>query len=88
MPKAKRSNRSPAQTCSFCGEKAAHEILRSRSFGRGRKLIVIEDIPTMECSNCHETYYTGGTLKILDSLLSNPARITEVKEIPVAKFAA
>jgi len=77
MPKAKRSNSNPAQVCSFCGEKAAHEVLRSRSFGCGGKLIVIEDIPTMECSNCRETYYTGGTLKTLDSLLSNPARITK-----------
>jgi YgiT-type zinc finger domain-containing protein len=77
MPKAKRSSRSAAQICSFCGEKAAREVLRSRSFGRERKLIVIEDIPTMECSSCRETYYTGGTLKILDSLLSNPARITK-----------
>ena len=88
MPKAKRSSHSPAQICSFCGEKAAREVLRSRSFGRGRKLIVIEDIPTMECGNCHETYYTGETLKILDTLLSHPERITEVTEVPVAKFAA
>ena len=88
MPKAKRSRRSPVQICSFCGEKTAGEVLRSRSFGRGHKLVVVEDIPTMECSNCHEIYYTGETLKVLDALLSDPARVTEVKEIPVAKFAA
>lgn len=85
MPNAKRSS---LQTCSFCGEKTARRVLRSRSFGRGRKLVVIEDIPTMECGNCHETYYTGETLKTLDALLSDPARITVVKSIPVAKFAA
>lgn len=85
MPNAKQSR---LQTCSFCGEKTARQVLRSRSFGRGRKLVVIEDIPTMECGNCHETYYTGETLKALDALLSDPARTTVVKPVPVAKFAA
>jgi len=88
MPKAKQSRRTPAQICSFCGEKTAHEVLRSRSFGRGRKLVIIEDIPTMECGNCQEIYFTGETLKILDVLLSDPAQITEFKKVPVAKFAA
>jgi YgiT-type zinc finger domain-containing protein len=39
--------------CDLCGDKAAVIKKTTKSFGRGNKLVVIENIPTVHCSHCH-----------------------------------
>jgi uncharacterized protein with PIN domain len=33
-------------------------------------MLVIENVPTLRCANCGETYFTGATLDELERILS------------------
>ena len=48
----KRRTKNPLETCSFCGAKSAALLSKNQTFGQGRKMIVIESVPTFVCSNC------------------------------------
>ncbi|MDH4096882.1 MAG: YgiT-type zinc finger protein [Nitrospira sp.] len=41
--------------CQICGKKSASIKKVTKSFGRGPRLVVIEDIPVLSCSSCHES---------------------------------
>ncbi len=47
--------------CQICGKKSASIKKVTKSFGRGPRLVVIEDIPVLSCSSCHESYVTADT---------------------------
>ncbi len=76
-----------AQVCSFCGEQTARRVSKSHAFGRGAKMLVVEDIPTMSCSNCGQTYLTGDVLKMLEEILKNQAKYVTQRTVNVAEFA-
>ena len=75
------------QTCSFCRQAAAREIYRSQLFERGRQMLVVEQVPTMVCGNCGETYFTGGTLDELERILARQAEPATLRPVPVAQFS-
>lgn len=39
--------------CAICGAAAAQEVKRTKVFGKGAQMIVIEDVPCISCDNCH-----------------------------------
>lgn len=76
----------PAYVCSFCGEHTARRVTKSQVFGRGAKMLVIEDIPTMTCSNCGQIYLTGEVLKMLEEILKNRSKYVTQRTVNVAEF--
>jgi YgiT-type zinc finger domain-containing protein len=74
-------------TCDICGVAAAHEVKRTKVFGKGARMIVIEDIPFIACANCHQTYATAETMRALDKIRLNRSRLTVPREIGWAKIA-
>jgi YgiT-type zinc finger domain-containing protein len=73
--------------CDICGAAAAHEVKRTKVFGKGPQMIVIEDIPFISCDNCHQTYATAETMRALDEIRMNRERLTVPREIGWAKIA-
>ena len=45
--------------CDICGKEGARQRYISRSYGKGASLLVIEDVPTIHCPNCGESYLTA-----------------------------
>lgn len=76
------------RVCSFCGQLAAREALRPQVFGQGECLLVVENVPTLNCDNCGETYFTGATLDELERILGNQTDIAVVRPVQVAQFVA
>jgi YgiT-type zinc finger domain-containing protein len=72
--------------CDFCGAKAATIKKTTKSFGRGDKLVVIENIPTVHCSHCHGSYVTADTARELDRIRKNRRRVGKAKRVLVASF--
>ena len=72
--------------CDFCGAKAAVIKKTTKSFGRGNTLVVIENIPTVHCSRCHESYVTADTARELDRIRKNRRSVGKAKWILVASF--
>jgi len=72
--------------CELCGAEAAVARKTTKSFGRGDSLVVIEDIPTIHCTNCHESYVTADTACEIDRIRKNRSRRGKPKRVFVASF--
>jgi len=84
----KRIRNNPAETCSFCGKQAARLFLKTQTFGQGEGMIVIENVPTFVCDNCHESYITAEVSRAIDEILAHPDKHTSLREVSVARLAA
>lgn len=72
--------------CELCGAQKAVARKTTKSFGRGDSLVVIEDIPMIHCTNCHESYVTADTAREIDRIRKNRSRRGKSKRILVASF--
>jgi YgiT-type zinc finger domain-containing protein len=72
--------------CEVCGKKTASIKKVTKSFGRGPSLVVIEDIPVLSCSSCHESYITSRTAREIDRIRKNRVAVGKAKRILVASF--
>jgi YgiT-type zinc finger domain-containing protein len=72
--------------CELCGVQAAAIKKTTKSFGRGEKLVVIENIPIVHCSRCHESYLTADTARTLDRIRKNRRSLGKAKRVLVASF--
>ena len=72
--------------CQVCGEKTASIKKVTKSFGRGPSLVVIEDIPVLSCSSCHESYITADTAREIDRIRKNRVTVGKAKRVLVASF--
>ena len=57
--------------CDNCGKEGAQVRLTTKSYGRGEDLLIIEDVPIIQCPHCHETYMTAETVHKLDDIRQN-----------------
>ncbi len=73
-------------TCEICGAKTASIKKVTKSFGQGRGLVVIENIPTLSCSSCHESYITASTARTLDCVRKNRVAVGKARRVLVALF--
>ena len=60
----------------------------TRSFGKGDRLIVIEDIPYLFCSRCGERYFTAATLRAVERIKEKRSGVVRRRPIPVVSFGA
>lgn len=72
--------------CELCGVQAAVIKKTTKSFGRGDNLVVIENIPIVHCSRCHESYLTADTACELDRIRKNRRSLGKAKRVLVASF--
>ena len=72
--------------CEICGKKTASIKKVTKSFGRGQSLVVIEDIPVLSCSSCHESYITADTAREIDRIRKNRVTVGKAKRVLVASF--
>ncbi len=54
--------------CTICGQEDARVRYLSRSYGKGKTLLVIENVPVVSCSNCGESYLAAETLHEVDRI--------------------
>ncbi len=48
--------------CDICGREGARIRRIARTYGKGKDLLVIENIPVVRCPHCRESYLTAETL--------------------------
>jgi YgiT-type zinc finger domain-containing protein len=72
--------------CEICGKKTASVRKVTKSFGRGPSLVVIEDIPVVSCTRCHESYVTADTAREIDRIRKNRITVGKAKRVLVASF--
>jgi YgiT-type zinc finger domain-containing protein len=70
-----------------CGQKGARARRISRSYGKGKNLLLIENVPVVTCPNCGETYLTAHTLHEIERIKLHRKALAVQRPVEVAKFA-
>jgi YgiT-type zinc finger domain-containing protein len=73
--------------CDICGKKGARVRHVTRSYGKGAKLLVIENIPVITCPHCGESYFTADTLHEIERIKLHRANFAVKRPVAVAVFA-
>lgn len=86
---AKRKTRArPVLRCDGCGAEQARMHRVTRSYGSGKDLLVIENIPVVSCPVCGQTYVSAETLHELERLKRHRHTLAVGREVEVVSFAA
>jgi len=74
--------------CDLCGADTARLRRVTRSFGRGDRLVVIEDIPYVFCARCGERYFTAATMREIERLKQLKVHRVRRRPVPIVSFGA
>ncbi len=75
-----------SMVCDICGKEGVRIRRVSRSYGKGNKLLIIENVPVVSCSHCGESYLTAETLHELEHIKLHRKNFTVKREVAVADF--
>ena len=73
--------------CDVCGQKGARVRRISRSYGKGKNLLLIENIPVVTCPHCGESYLTAETLHEIERIKLHRKALAVQRPVEVAEFA-
>ncbi len=73
--------------CDICGQEGARTHRVTETCGKGKNLIVIEDIPMVSCSTCGESYFTAVTLHEIERIKLHHKDFAVERPVEVAKFS-
>lgn len=73
--------------CDICGKTGARMRHVSRSYGKGKDLLVIENVPVLSCPHCGESYLTAETLHELERIKLHRKKFAVERPVAVAEFA-
>ncbi|MBL7064073.1 MAG: type II toxin-antitoxin system MqsA family antitoxin [Anaerolineae bacterium] len=73
--------------CDICGKEGARVRYVTRSYGKGGNLLVIENVPVINCPHCGESYLTAGTLHEIERIKLHRQSVTIERPVPIAVFA-
>jgi YgiT-type zinc finger domain-containing protein len=72
--------------CDICGKNSASVKKITKSFGKGKNIFIIENIPMIVCSHCGESYLTSETLHEIERIKIHKNKTAEKRSIPVLKY--
>jgi YgiT-type zinc finger domain-containing protein len=76
-----------SEACPFCGSTDLHHKQVARSYGKGKDLLVIENIPSITCGNCGESYFTAATMHAIERLKKHRKSLAAKRPVEVAEFS-
>lgn len=75
-----------ALICYICDKEGARIRKVSEAFGKGKDLLVIEEIPMVSCPNCGESYFTAEKLHEIERNKQHRASVAAQRQVEVAAF--
>lgn len=72
--------------CDNCGQDGAQIRKITRSYGKGEQLLIIENIPVVDCPNCKESYMTADTLHEIDRIKLHRKNFAVERPVLVAEY--
>ena len=73
--------------CDICGKKGARIRRVTETYGKGKKSLVIKDIPMISCPHCGESYFTAQTLHEIERIKLHCKSLAVERPVKVANFA-
>ena len=72
--------------CDNCGKKRAKVRKLTRSYGKGKKLLIIENVPVISCPDCGESYVTAETLHEIARIKLHRKNFAVERPVAIANF--
>lgn len=72
--------------CDICGIAGARVRYVTRSYGKGKNLLVIENVPVVSCPHCGESYLTAETLHEIERIKLHRQSFAHERPVAVAAF--
>jgi len=72
--------------CDICGKRGAHIRRVTETYGKGRTLLIIENIPMVSCPHCGESYFTAETLHEIERIKLHRKSFAIERPVEVASF--
>jgi len=73
--------------CDICGKEGAAVRRITETYGKGKKLLVIENIPMVKCPHCRESYFDAETLHEIERIKQHRKSLAVQRSVEVASFA-
>jgi YgiT-type zinc finger domain-containing protein len=72
--------------CDICGKEGARIHRVARTYGKGKNLFVIENIPAVSCPICGESYLTANTLHEIERLKLHRKSLAIERPVEIVNF--
>jgi YgiT-type zinc finger domain-containing protein len=72
--------------CDLCGKKGARIRRVTKTCGRGKSMFLIENVPSVVCRLCGESYFTAKTLKEMERIRAHWRQLTVKRKVAVARY--
>lgn len=72
--------------CDVCGRDGARSRRVTRTYGKGRSELLIQNVPVVACGSCGETYMTAETLHEIERLKMHRGSLAEKRPVEVVEF--
>lgn len=72
--------------CDICGQEGARIRRVTETYGKGKDLLIIENIPMVSCSRCGECYFTAETLHEIERIKLHRKNFAVERPVEVASF--
>ncbi|MDO8786062.1 MAG: type II toxin-antitoxin system MqsA family antitoxin, partial [Syntrophales bacterium] len=59
----------------------------TRTYGKGKEMFVIENIPIVTCPHCGDSYLEAETLHEIERIKLHKRSLATIREVPIAHFA-
>jgi YgiT-type zinc finger domain-containing protein len=72
--------------CDNCGKHGARIRRVARTYGKGKDIFVIENVPIVTCPHCGESYLEAETLYEIERIKLHKKNLAVNRSVPVAVF--
>jgi YgiT-type zinc finger domain-containing protein len=72
--------------CDICGKEGVRINKVARTYGKGKDMLVIENIPVLTCPHCGESYLEAETLHEIERIKLHKKSFAVKRKIPVADY--
>ena len=72
--------------CDVCGKKGARVRRMARTYGKGKELLVIENVPVTTCPACGESYMTAEALFEIERIKAHRKQLAAKRPVAVASY--
>ena len=73
--------------CDICGQDGVRNRKVARTYGKGKNLLVIENVPMVSCPHCGESYLTAETLHEIERIKLHRKSLAVERSLDVVSFA-
>lgn len=73
--------------CDVCGQDGVRIRKVARTYGKGKNLLVIENVPMVSCAHCGESYLTAETMHEIERIKLHRKSLAVERSLDVVSFA-